>query len=150
MDTQLKSMEKEYLKLFTGISLTQRQSFSYKYIPVANQINTEIPVFKFLKNKGIIDLDEQGGKVITIKVQRVGNTNTVASYLRKSEKDTKTQGFSYRIPELARVTVKLDENTQEETQCLINQLGVVTYLPSNKWKVSFHPQTGGIRQLEIR
>ena len=150
MDAQLKTMEKEYLKLFTGISLHKNLTFSYKYIPIPNQINTEIPIFKFLKSKGVIDLDEQGGKVVTINIQRVGNTNTVANYLNKAQKDTKAQGFSYRIPELARVTVKLDENTQEETQCLVSQLGVVTNLPASKWKVKFHTETGGIKGLEIQ
>jgi hypothetical protein len=150
MDTQLKTMEKEYLKLFTGISLHKSLTFSYKYIPIPNQINTEIPIFKFLKSKGVIDLDEQGGKVVTIKVQRVGNTNTVSNYLKKAEKDTKVQGFFYRIPELARVTVKLDESAQEETQCLVSQLGVVTNLPAGKWKVKFHKGTGGIQGLEIQ
>jgi hypothetical protein len=150
MDDQLNRMEKEYLKLFTGLSLHKSMTFSYKFIPVANQINTEVPIFKFHRSKGVIDLDEQGGKVVTARVQRVGNTNKVADYLKKAEKETKSQGFSYRIPELARVTVKLDENTHEETQCLISQLGVVTYLPASKWKVRFHPETGGIEGLEIQ
>jgi len=150
MDSQLKIMEKEYLKLFTGISLHKSLNFSYKYIPLPNQINTEIPIFKFLKSKGVIDLDEPGGKVVTIRIQRVGNTNTVASYLNKAVKDTKVQGFSYRIPELAKVTVKLDEYTQEESQCLVSQLGVVTSLPATKWKVLFHKETGGIKGLEIQ
>ncbi len=150
MDDQLNRMEKEYLKLFTGISVHKRLEFSYKYIPVPNQINTEIPIFKFLKSKGVIDLDEQGGKVVTIKVQRVGNTNTVANYLKKAVKESKVQGFSYRIPELARVAVKLDEDTQEETQCMVSQLGVVTNLPAGKWRVQFHKETGGIKGLEIQ
>ena len=150
MDTQLKTMEKEYLKLFTGISLQKSLTFRYKYIPLPNQINTEIPVFKFLKTKGIIDLDEFGGKVVTIKIQRVGNTNTVAEYLQKAEKESKSRGFSYRIPELARITVKLDENTQKETQCLISQLGIVTFLPVSHWKMQFHDNTGGIRKLELQ
>jgi hypothetical protein len=150
MDDQLNRMEKEYLKLFTGISVRKSLTFSYKYIPVPNQINTEIPIFKFLRSRGVIDLDEQGGKVVTIRIQRVGNTTTVANWLKKSLKDSKVQGFSYRIPELARVAVKLDENTQEETQCLVSQLGVVTNLPASKWKVQFHKETGGIKGLEIQ
>lgn len=150
MDEQLNQLEKEYLKLFTGISVHKSLTFSYKYIPVPNQINTAIPVFKFQRTKGIIDLDEAGGKVVTIKIQRVGNTNTVASYLNKAEQESKISGFSYRIPELARVLVKVDEETQEETQCMISQLGVVTNLPANKWKVKFHPETGGIKGLEIQ
>jgi len=149
MDTQLKQLEKEYLKLFTGVNLHKTLAFSFKYIPLPNQINTEIPLFKFLRSKGIIDLDEPGGKVITIKIQRVGNTTMVASYLKRTEKETKVHGFYYRIPELARVMVKLDEFTQEETQCLIDQLGLVTFLPANKWKVRFHEETGGIKGLQM-
>jgi len=150
MADELNRMEKDYLKLFTGISVHKSLTFSYKYIPVPNQINTEIPVFKFLRSGGVINLDDPGGKVVTIRIQRVGNTNTVANYLKKAEKDSKPQGFSYRIPELARVSVKVDENTQEDTQCLISQLGVVTSLPVNKWKVLFHRETGGIKGLEIQ
>ncbi len=150
MDTQLKSMEKEYMKLFTGISVHKPMAFEFKYIPVINQINTEIPIFKFSGSEGIIDLDESGGAVVTIKIQRVGNTNTVSAYLKKAEKKMKTHGFFYRIPELGRVTVKLDENSQKETQCLISQLGVITYLPVNKWKVQFYKETGGIKTLELR
>jgi hypothetical protein len=150
MDSQLKTMEKEYLKLFTGISLSKSLTFSYKYIPLPNQINTEIPIFKFLKSKGVIDLDEPGGKIVTIRIQRVGNTNTVANYLNKAVKEIKTQGFSYRIPELANVTVKVDESTQKEKQCLVSQLGVVANLPASKWKVQFHQETGGIMGVEIQ
>lgn len=74
----------------------------------------------------------------------------VAAYLDRAEKEVKQHGLSYRIPELARVTVKMDEDNQEETQCLINQLGVITYLPVNKWKVQYHQQTGSIKGVEIR
>ncbi len=150
MDAQLKNLEKEYLKLFTGVRIHKTITFSYKYIPTPNQINTEIPVLKFNKSKGVQDLDAPGsGKVITIKVQRVGNTHSVSTYLQKAEKTAKSSGFFYRIPEYARVTVKVDDNTQEEQQCLINQLGLVTNLPSGKWKVLFHQETGGIKSLKI-
>jgi hypothetical protein len=149
MDTQLKIMEKEYMKLFTGISVHKTLNFRYKYIPIANQINTEIPIFKFSRTKGTMDLDESGGKVITIKIQRVGNTNTVSSYLGRAPKEEKEQGIYYRIPELARVIVKLDDNSTEDTQCLVNQLGLVTNLPVDKWKVLFHEETGGIKGLLI-
>ena len=149
MDVQLKTMEKEYMKLFTGISLYKSLDFSYKYIPVPNQINTEIPIFKFLKSRGIVDLDESGGKIVTIKIQRVGNTSLVSGYLNKALKVSKNQGLTYRIPEVAKVTVKYDETIQE-TQCLINQLGVVASLPAGKWKVLFYKETGGIKGLEIQ
>jgi len=150
MDTQLKNLEKEYLKLFTGVRLHKTMTFSYKFIPTPNQINTEIPIFKFNKSKGVQDLDAAGGgKVITIKVQRVGNTNSVSAYLQKAGKEAKSSGFYYRIPEYARVTVKVDDNTQEEQQCLINQLGLITNLPSSKWRVLFHKETGGIKSLGI-
>ncbi|MBC8456807.1 MAG: DUF4831 family protein, partial [Deltaproteobacteria bacterium] len=73
----------------------------------------------------------------------------VASYLNRALEKTKTQGFYYRIPELARVSVKQPDGSLKETQCLISQLGVVTYLPASKWKVNFHEETGGIKKVVI-
>jgi hypothetical protein len=149
MDSQLKQMEKEYLKLFTGISLHKTLTFSFVYTPNPNQVNTEVPIFKYMKSKGMMELDEPGGKIVTIKVQRSGTTSTVASYLKRGGDANKVHGFYYRIPELARVTVKVDENLTEETQCLVSQLGIVSFLPSNKWKVQFYKETGGIKGMSL-
>lgn len=149
MDTQLKQMEKEYLKLFTGISLHKTLTFSFYYTPNPNQVNTEVPIFKYMKTKGMMELDEPGGKIVTIKVQRSGTTSTVANYLKRNTDNNKNHGFYYRIPELARVTVKMGDNLTEETQCLVSQLGIVSYLPSNKWNVKFYKETGGIKGMGV-
>ncbi len=149
MDLQLKQMETEYMKLFTGISLHKTLTFSFYYTPNPNQVNTEVPIFKYMKSKGMMELDEPGGKIVTIKVQRSGTTGTVASYLKRTADKNKVHGFYYRIPELARVTVKVDENMTEETQCLVSQLGIVSFLPSNKWKVQFYKETGGVKGVAV-
>ncbi|MGE5424008.1 MAG: DUF4831 family protein [Syntrophothermus sp.] len=149
MDAQLKQMEKEYMKLFTGISVHKTITYTFVYTPNPNQVNTELPIFKIHKTKGLIDLDEAGGKVVTIKVQRSGTTGSVSSFLKRSEEKKKSSGFYYRIPELARVTVKADEDLQKETQCLISQLGVVSSIPVSKWKVGFYKETGAIKSIDL-
>ncbi len=149
MDAQLTHLEKEYMKLFTGISIHRTESFVFDYTPNANQVNTEVPIFRFLKSKGAIDLDASGGKVVTIKVQRSGTTGSVSNYLKRGEEAGKSHGFYYRIPELARVIVKVDENLQEETQCLVSQLGVISSLPATRWEVQFYKETGGIRNMKV-
>jgi hypothetical protein len=150
MDAQLTTLQKEYMKLFTGISIHKTVVFSFVYTPNPNQVNAPMPIFKYSKTKGITDLDEPGGKVVTVKIQRSGTTTPLASYLKNVPYDEKVKhGFYYRIPELAKVTVRLDENMQDETQCLVSQLGVVTYLPAANWKVKFHKETGGIREVVL-
>jgi hypothetical protein len=149
MDSQLKQMEKEYLKLFTGISLHKTLAFSFYYTPNPNQVNAEIPIFKYMKSKGMMELDEPGGKVVTIKVQRSGTTSAVAGYMKRGSDVNKVHGFYYRIPELARVIVKVDDNLTEETQCLVSQLGIVSSLPTNKWNVQFYEETGGIKGMSL-
>jgi hypothetical protein len=150
MDAQLKTLEKEYMKLFTGISIHKKLEFSFVYTPNPNQVNAQMPVFKYNKTKGIVDLDEPGGKVVTVKIQRSGTTSSLSGYLKNTPvDDKKNHGFFYRIPELAKVTVKLDENLQDETQCLVSQLGVVTFLPVDKWKVSFYKETGGLKGMVV-
>jgi hypothetical protein len=87
---------------------------------------------------------------VTVKIQRSGTTSSLAGFLKNaSSDDKKNHGFFYRIPELAKVTVKLDENLQDETQCLVSQLGVVTYLPASKWKVRFYKETGGVKGMVV-
>jgi hypothetical protein len=149
MDLQLKQMQTEYMKLFTGISLHRTLTFSFYYTPNPNQVNTEVPIFKYMKSKGMMELDEPGGKIVTIKVQRSGTTRDVAGYLKRTTWKNKDHGFYYRIPEMARVTVKMGENLTEETQCLVSQLGIVSFLPSNKWKVQFYKETGGIKGIAV-
>ncbi len=150
MDAQLKQLEKEYMKLFTGISIHKAMTFTFVYTPNQNQVNTEMPIFKFHKSKGVVGLDEPGsGKVVTIKVQRSGTTSAVSNYMKRGEEKRNNHGFYYRIPEIARVTVKVDEDLQKETQCLISQLGVVSSLPVNKWKVGFYKETGGIKGIVL-
>jgi hypothetical protein len=148
MDEQLKILQKEYMKLFTGISIHKPLSFSFTYTPDPGQLNTDIPLFRFQKSKGIYPIDEPGGKAVTVRVQRSGATGIVSSALKKSEDSRKVRGFYYRVPEMAKVTVKVDETLQEESSCLINQLGVLSCLPSNKWKAGFYKETGGIKALE--
>lgn len=150
MDAQLKMLEKEYMKLFTGISIHKTISLSFFYTPNSNQVNTEVPIFKFSRIKGVLDLDEPGaGKFVTVKVLRSGTTSAVSSYLKKSVAATKAHGFYYRIPELARVIVKVDENLSNESHCIVSQLGVISFLPANNWKVKFYEETGGIRGVTL-
>jgi hypothetical protein len=149
MDEQLKQMQKEYMKLFTGISIHRPISYSFTYTPDPSQVNNDVPLFRFHKTKGITPLEEPGGKAVTIKVQRSGTTNVVSNTLKKTEESKKSKGFFYRIPELAKVTVKVDDNLQEETHCLVNQLGIMSNLPVSKWKARFYPTTGGIKNVEF-
>jgi hypothetical protein len=149
MDSELKMLEREYMKLFTGISIRKTITYHFKYIPLPSQINTDIPLFRFLPARGITELDEAGGRVITANVQRVGNTNIVDSYLGKAEDTDKAHGFYYRIPELARISIKLADGTVSETQCLVSQLGATTFMTPEKWKVDFHENTGSIKSILI-
>jgi hypothetical protein len=147
MDSQLKTLEKEYLKLFTGITIHKTISFSFYYTPNPTQVNVEVPVFKFSRSRGIQELDDPGGQIVTVRVQRSGTSAPVGTYMKKVEPGKKSRGFFYRIPELARVIVKADVNIQEETRCLVSQLGVVSFLPASSKKVQFFEETGGIKAL---
>jgi len=149
MDTQLKILEKEYMKLFTGISIHKTETVHFTFIPLASQLNREIPLCKFRYDKGIMALDVPGGQAVTIQVQRTGSTSGVSSFLSRIPDENREKGFYYRIPEFARIMVTGPAGIMEETQCLVNQLGVISVLPVNRWKVRFHEQTGGISGVII-
>ena len=102
MDSQLSNMEKEYLRLFTGVRLVKKQVYRFRYLPVAEQLNLDVPLFRFDKMGGIMDLDENGGKIINLRFQRVGNTYAIQGFLGQAEKLRKIQGLAYRIPKMAK------------------------------------------------
>ncbi len=147
MDTQLSNMEKEYLRLFTGVRLVKKEVYSFRYVPVAEQLNVDVPLFRFDKMRGILDLDENGGKIINLRFHRVGNTYAIQGFLGQAEKLPKIQGLAYRIPEMVKVMIRYGEAVTE-TRCLVSQLGVVTMLPADKQRVLFHPGTGSIKEIQ--
>lgn len=149
MSAELKRLEEEYMKMFTGITFTSYSSYRYYYNPESHVYSASVPLFKFNKKAGIVDQDYKGGELVYIHVDRSRNTQYLDVFVKDNVNiDAKHHGFYYRIPEYAKFRIKQGVDLKAEVNILVSQFGIVTSLPPSHNKVQFFPNTGAIRKVE--
>jgi hypothetical protein len=107
MSSELKRLEEEYMKMFTGITTTSYSHYRYYYLPESHVYSASVPLFKFHKKAGIVDQDYKGGELVYIHVDRSRNTQHLDAFVKENvNPEAKYHGFYYRIPEYARFSIK--------------------------------------------
>jgi hypothetical protein len=149
MHNQLKEQEDEYMAMFTGKKINRTHSYRFYYTPKQEDINSNVPVFKFSKFNG---LSEKGnGEYVFIKFESNNITENIASSALKVESsNTGQHGFYYRIPEYADISLIYKGEKMSTDKFIIPQFGVVSYIPfGNDIKFELHPETGTIKSLYL-
>ncbi len=150
MDEQLKEMEKEYLSLFTGLTIDKTYKYSFTALPKADAESTLLPVFTFSERNGVAGTGASGGEKVNLRIEKTGEINQLSEKLAAVNQDGKDgQGFFYRIPGTALVSLEVSKDIKIQKTCAISQLGVIASLPANASVVQFHPETGGVRAIII-
>ena len=149
MSEELEKMEKEYMKMFVGVTETEILHFRYYYLPQSNLYTASIPLFKFSLSGGIVGEDNAEGEMVYIHIDRARNTQNLESFVEKNSDNKNKHGFYYRIPESAKFTIKQGSTLKAEASFLIAQFGVVTSLPAKYSKIQFYPNSGAIRKVEV-
>lgn len=148
MGTELKNLENDYLDLFRGIAFSETLHYSFSYTPDSKNYE-EVRVLKFSSLSGVFDASIAGGESIFVKIENNGTAQAIKNYLSGQTNNNVIHGFFYRIPEHAKISVEYDNRVLAKKSCIINQLGVVSFLPLSKSKIRFNPKTGGINELLI-
>ena len=148
MNEQLDKTSNEYLSLFTGDTSFVVITYSFIYLPRKADISKESPLFVFSPTEGILMNTEAHGEAVTITVDKKDATSRLDKFqLKLDSSKTKKNGFYYRIPEYAKITVKKGKNILTENELLINQFGVVSHLPLNTKKILFYPNSSALRLI---
>lgn len=149
MFKELENMENEYLKLFIGLQTTQVLNYRYTYLPPGNVYNIEAPLFKFSSEKGVVDVDYGSGQMVYLHVERQRNAHKMLEHIKTNfDPERERNGFYYRMPEYAKITVKQGIVPKAEALYPISQFGVVNSLPPVYDKIRFYPSTGMIRTID--
>ncbi|MCD6112952.1 MAG: DUF4831 family protein [Bacteroidales bacterium] len=153
MDSQLKKISDDDLKLFTGVKLEKKFTYHYTYIPNSD-IKDELitPLFKFSESSGVHDLSSSIGEKVNIKVINMKTTDKFNNVIKKNydtKKEKRSKGFYYRIPDYGNVSIIYNKEEYFKSDFLINQFGIVTFLPANKSEIKFYPNTGSIKNVVI-
>ncbi len=151
MASELQKMEKEYLSLFTGITIEKTIHYSFTVLPDPKDESGQIPVFVFSERSGIKEPGSQGGEKVSVKIEPSGEIGQLSAISEKRESSSKgDRGFYYRIPVSAKLSIDVNNDLKVQGIFPIAQYGTISYLPPFVTTVQFHLQTGEIRNMIVQ
>ena len=149
MNDELEKMENEYRKLFTGISFTKKITYSFYYLPKQEKPRDSMGLFRFSKLKGVLDTTSGFGDLISLKIQKLANTDSLKDYVdKKAGIKSESHGLFYRIADYANITIMSATTETVHAKFLIPQYGVITSMPAILSKTAFYKASGGIKTVE--
>ena len=150
MDEQLALMEKEYLSLFMGISITKSLTYSFTVDPKAGSDSDQVPVCVFSEKGGIKELNAAGGEKIYVKLERMGDLSGLKPVFdAKNTSGSGERGFYYRVPGKVKADLNINRDLQITTFLPISQFGVISSLPPSVTSVRFYESTGALKEMIV-
>jgi hypothetical protein len=149
MYNQMNSMKQDYLELFKGKTSVSSETFTFYYILDKN--NPLETLCRFSISKGILSKASTSGDLIQIQATSLNKTNALKAEtdrLNVSQRDQ--HGLYYRIPDKATIALKVGGQVKLETQFVVSQFGVVTFLPASSIRnIGIDNNTGTLRRVVL-
>lgn len=149
MVQELEKLENEYLDLFRGKLVSEKETIVYKYIPESFKEGEEVPLFKFSQTLGCLELrNPNPGDNVFIEVVRNGFTFGT-SKLKTINPDGSdiASGLYFRMPELADIKMYMNGFELVSKKSTISQFGIIRLLPPGKFNAKLDPKTGAMQSL---
>lgn len=149
MYSQMNSMKQDYLELFKGVTSTSSETFTFYYVVDKN--NPLETLCRFSISKGIMPKTSVTGDFVQIQATSMNKTNSLKAETEKLNAGQRSShGLYYRIPDKADVIVRVGGQMKLETQFVINQFGVVTFLPASSLRnISIDNNTGTLKRVVL-
>lgn len=149
MYNQMNSMKLDYLELFKGVTSISPEKFTFYY--VADKNNPVETLCRFSISKGILPKTSASGDLIQIQATGMNKTNALKADTEKMNMGQReSHGLYYRIPDKASVAVKVGGQAKLESQFVINQFGVITFLPATSIRnIGIDNNTGTVKRVVL-
>lgn len=148
MYADLDAMENDYLSLFVG-KKTTKTLVKTVFVTPNKEVATQ-SVAKFSPEEGLTLGLSGEGSVITVQTQSLQTTGTMNAPSQSAVESLSIENkLFYRIPEVAKVKVVMDNQVLVEKRETIAQLGVFMLAPLGNTKLSLDPMTGQIISVGI-
>jgi hypothetical protein len=143
---ELERMEREYIELFTGLTIQTSHTRLYHYTPSVGENCLPVPMIRFSAQEGVLPLDGSRGEVMYIQCcsQGVAEARGRFHIHHDSIANVHHTGFVYRNPEWAMLTIFLGSRMQKEVGFQVPQLGTAERLPWFVTKFTIDPETGAL------
>ena len=140
---QLEKQRQEYLKLFTGVSVTETLLFDFPVFPESGNEDGNYTLAGFSKTAGIIEAGDENAIILNIKRDDQGlNMSDV--------KDGQTgAGLVYRVPQIVTAILSFQGKELVSERIGVLQLSPLLSLPSGFKRVEFDMQTGAIKTVVL-
>ncbi len=149
MYNQMNSMKQDYLELFKGVTSTSKESYTFYFVVDKN--NPTETLCRFSISKGILPKTSTSGDFVQIQASSMNKTNALKAETEKlNASQRNSHGLYYRIPDKADIAIRVGGQVKLETQFVINQLGVVTFLPASSLRnIGIDNNTGTLRRVVL-
>jgi hypothetical protein len=150
MYSQMDKLKNDYLQLFKGVTGVSRERFSFTYFPTKENEPMAVTLCRFSLSKGIIEKSLNSGDQIQLEIQSLDRLKGIRNFIaQRNSNVSKEKGIYYRIPEDALISIKIGGQVRLESQFPINQMGVVTFLPSTSTNnLELYNNTGGLKHVK--
>ena len=131
---ELTKVEEEYLKLFTGYSVTREFTAYFEVMPSATARTNRYTAF-YLSEDGSLTREARGKSrpyELEFTPVSVPDVRSDASQQDARKKSDKTYTIHYRIPAICRLRILEDGNPIMETRVPVYQLGRESEMPVNQ------------------
>ena len=142
MYDQLESQRSSYLKLFTGVTRSEKLHARYYIVPDPGAMESPYRIAGFDSQQGLVG--PGAGDDIFLTIEGSGVSALVGNFLPST---TGPSGYFYRIPENCLVTILFDGSALAQETIVVNQAGVVRNLPPRITEVEFDGLTGGLKRV---
>ena len=163
MLSSIDSAQVKYLSMFKGKTYKENYTYSFDYSPTVPRKKTQMILFRFSDQFGIVEKDNVNGMPMIIETESEENLkpyeqfNKTQGYLNKlaskrGKDNEKEKGLYYRIPEEAIVRLIANDKVLGEKQIQIAQFGAIHSLPiqylDGNYKIEMYPELGSIKSIE--
>lgn len=128
MYSNLNELANEYIKLFTGITITK--TFKYKYIIIPDSIDAKYIITNFSENIGMSDEKTDNSNEITLELSPVVSLSVLNNYYKSILNSKKIpKGIIIRKPLITNVSIHFKTVELYDKNIPINQFGVLMIEP---------------------
>lgn len=146
MYQQLTKLKKDYLQLFKGVQVTEKQVFTFFYTP--DNTSNEKTLANFSKSTGITSASDYEGNPLKIRVVADAANN---QDMKNSSESQSIENLPYRIPALANIIIDFDNEIIFNSDMFVSQYGVISTIPvANIKKITLNGNSGGIKSVKLK
>lgn len=143
MVEELVGLEKEYLSMFVGKTISNRFTKTFYIVP--SKDNNNVVISKFSDTEGF---NSKNGDLIKINFSKYSD-NISYNHLTNDAATTEefTNKLIYRTPANVSVKISIGDKVVLNDKLIISQLGNLVAIPMNKMKITFDTNTGQVTSI---